>query len=78
MMDRNRLNALYTREEPMGNRHHAHILQIDGADVERISDSSGKSYLCRTCGSDKCRHIKRAREADSLHIAQDTVRSSRG
>jgi hypothetical protein len=54
----------------MGNRHHAHVLQIDGADVERISEPSGKSYFCRTCGTDRCRHIKRAREADSLHLAQ--------
>jgi hypothetical protein len=61
----------------MGNRHHAHVLQIDGADVERVSDSAGKSYLCRTCGSDRCRHVKRAREADSIHLAQETERAAR-
>lgn len=54
----------------MGNRHHATLLHIDGAEVERISDAAGKSYLCRACASDRCRHIKLAREADSLHLAQ--------
>lgn len=70
MEGHNRHTAIYTWEEPMGNRHHAHVLQIDGAEVERISESGDKSYFCRTCGSDRCRHIKRAREADSLHLAQ--------
>lgn len=54
----------------MGNRHHSTLLHIDGAEVERLSDAAGKSYFCRACASDRCRHIKRAREADSLHLAQ--------
>jgi hypothetical protein len=74
---RNRHTALFTWVEPMGNRHHAHVLRIDDAEVERISDASGKSYYCRTCGTDRCRHIKRAREADSLHLAQSRGGTSR-
>jgi hypothetical protein len=60
----------------MGNRHHTHVLHIDGAEVERISEPSGKSYFCRACGTERCRHIKLAREVDSLHLAQAS--SSRG
>jgi hypothetical protein len=61
----------------MGNRHHAHVLSIDGAEVERISDRSGKSYVCRTCSSSDCRHVKRAREGDLLHLRQDEIRAGR-
>lgn len=69
--------ALYPPEAIMGNRHHTHVLNIDGAEVERISDPSGRTYQCRTCSSDRCRHVKRAREADLLHLRQDEVRASR-
>jgi hypothetical protein len=61
----------------MGNHHHAHVLNIDGAEVERISTSSGKSYFCRACATDRCRHIKRARETDALHLAQSLGRPLR-
>ena len=64
------------REAAMGNRHHAHVLQIGGAEVERVSNADGKSYHCRTCESDRCRHIKQAREADSLHLAQSARRQA--
>jgi hypothetical protein len=69
-MRRGAATAIYRLEEFMGNRHHAHLLRIDGAEVERISDSNGKSYYCRTCGAARCRHIRRAREANVLHLAQ--------
>lgn len=61
----------------MGNRHHSHILQIDGGEVERISDQDGKHYFCRTCGADRCRHIKKAREIDSLHLAREQAGGQR-
>lgn len=58
----------------MSNRHHVTILHIEGAEVERVSDRGGKSYFCRECAADRCRHIKLAREADALHIAQSEAR----
>lgn len=55
----------------MGNRHHAHVLNIDGGEVERVSGPGGKRYLCKTCGTDSCRHTKKAREIDALHLAAE-------
>lgn len=60
----------------MSNRHHAHTLQIGEAEVERVSTPDGKSYLCRSCASDRCRHVKLAREQDALHLAQEQRRGS--
>lgn len=54
----------------MGNRHHAHLLRIGEAEVERVSKPDGKSYHCRSCESDRCRHVKVARDQDSLHLTQ--------
>lgn len=62
----------------MSNRHHAYVLRINGADVERISEPAGKRYFCRACNADRCRHIKLAREADGLHHAQATGKDHRG
>lgn len=61
----------------MGNRHHLHVLNIGGAEVERVSDRTGRSYQCRACSSDHCRHVKQAREADMLHLREDEARNAR-
>lgn len=69
------MQSMSQQEELMGNRRHAHVLNIEGGEVERISDPSGKSYFCRTCGSDRCRHVKRMKETDALHLAQSERRA---